>query len=97
MLKELLLLTVMLFGTACFAAVDVNQASEAELDGIKGIGPSLSGKILQARNKGPFKDWVDLRQRVKGIGNKSAARLSDAGLIVNGASYEPLPTNAKSK
>jgi competence protein ComEA len=69
MLKKLLVLAATLIAAACFAAVDVNQASEAELDGIKGIGPSLSGKILEARKKGQFKDWSDLRQRVIGIGS----------------------------
>ena len=87
MLKKLLLLATLFFAATCFAAVDVNQATEAELDGIKGIGPSLSGKILQARQKGPFKDWADLRQRVKGIGSKSAVKLSEAGLRVNGAGF----------
>ena len=97
MLKKLLLLATMFFAAACFAAVDVNKATEAELDGIKGIGPSLSGKILQARQKGLFKDWADLRQRVKGIGSKSAVKLSEAGLSVNGAGYEPVGASLKSK
>lgn len=69
------------------AAVDVNTASEAELDGVKGIGPALSSKILKARQQGPFKDWADLMQRVKGIQPKSARQLTDAGLTVNGAGY----------
>lgn len=97
MLKKLVLLATLFFAAACFAAVDVNQATEAELDGIKGIGPSLSGKILKARQKGPFKDWADLRHRVKGIGSKSAVKLSEAGLSVNGAGYEPVGANPKSK
>lgn len=97
MLKKLLLLAATLFTVACFAAVDVNQASEAELDGIKGIGPSLSGKILKSRQHGPFKDWPDLMQRVKGISSKSAAKLSEAGLSVNGVGYEPVAAKPKSK
>ena len=89
MRQILLALAALLVSAACLAAVDVNQASEAELDGIKGIGPSLSGKILKARQQQAFKDWPDLMQRVKGISGKSAARLSAAGLRVNGAGYEP--------
>ena len=42
MLKKLLALVVMLYAAASFAAVDVNKASAAELDGIKGIGPGIS-------------------------------------------------------
>jgi competence protein ComEA len=89
MLKKLLLLSALFLASVCLAGADVNQASEAELDGIKGIGPSLSHKILQARDKGRFKDWSDLQQRVKGIGAKRAAQLSEAGLRVNGVAYPP--------
>jgi competence protein ComEA len=85
-------LAILFFSTTGFAAVDVNQASEAELDGLKGIGPALSGKILEARQQGPFTSWQDLMRRVKGIQPKSAARLSEAGLSVNGAGYPGIST-----
>ena len=71
---------------AAYAQVDVNQADQASLDGIRGIGPTKSKQILEERKKGQFKDWNDLEGRVKGIGGKSAAKLSDAGLTVNGKS-----------
>jgi competence protein ComEA len=86
-MRRLIAITTLLWASAGFAATDVNQASEAELDGLKGIGPSLSGKILEARQQGPFTSWQDLMRRVKGISGKSAARLSEAGLNVNGAGY----------
>lgn len=71
-----------------FAQVDVNKADAAALDSIKGIGPAKSKAILAERAKGEFKDWGDLEQRVKGIGEKNAAKLSEAGLTVNGKSLE---------
>ena len=37
MLKKILALAALLFSLSSFAAVDVNKASAAELDGIKGI------------------------------------------------------------
>ena len=37
MLKKLLISIALLFASAAFAAVDVNQASEAELNGIHGL------------------------------------------------------------
>ena len=80
-------LAAMLFCAACLAGVDVNTASEAELDGIKGIGPALSAKILKARQQDRFKDWSDLMQRVKGIQPRSARQLSASGLTVNGIGY----------
>jgi competence protein ComEA len=88
MLKKILTTTALLFSLSSFAAVDVNKANAAELDGIKGIGPSLSGKILKERNKGNYKDWPDLMHRVSGMGEKSSAKFSEQGLTVNGAGYQ---------
>lgn len=75
-----------------FADVDVNKADQAALDGIKGIGPKMSKSILDERKKGgDFKDWNDLETRVKGIGEKNAAKLSANGLTVNGQSLSKAP------
>lgn len=74
---------------AAMADVEVNQGSVADLDAIKGIGPALSGRIVEARKQGDFKDWADLIARVPGIREAAAARLSAAGLTVNGRPYEP--------
>lgn len=87
MLKKILALVAMLSAAACFAAVDVNKAGAAELDGIKGIGPAMSGKILDERKKGNFKDWNDFVARVKGVGEGNAAKFSKEGLTVNGAAF----------
>jgi competence protein ComEA len=88
MFKKILTTTALLFSLSSFAAVDVNKANAADLDGIKGIGPSLSSKILKERNKGNFKDWPDLMHRVSGMGDKSSAKLSAQGLTVNGSTYQ---------
>jgi competence protein ComEA len=69
-------------------ALDVNTATEAQLDGVKGLGPSQTGRILQAREKGPFKDWADFMARVKGIKPRTATKLSGNGLTVNDESYQ---------
>ncbi len=79
---------------AASAAVEVNTASVADLDGVKGIGPALSARILQAREKGPFENWPDLIGRVQGLGKASAARLSAEGLTVNGAAFGNAPAAA---
>jgi len=71
-----------------FAAIDVNKGSVAELDGIKGIGPATSKVIMAERQKAEFKNWDDLISRVKGLGDKSAAKLSEGGLTVGGTSYK---------
>jgi competence protein ComEA len=77
-----------LTAAAAFAAVDVNNASVADLDSIKGIGPGTSAKILDARKSAKFKDWGDLIERVPGIGDKRATKLSAEGLTVNGEAYK---------
>lgn len=70
-----------------FADVDVNKADQAALDGVKGIGPVMSKRIIDERSKGgAFKDWNDFEKRVKGIGDKNSTKLSEAGLTVNGQS-----------
>ena len=88
MLKKILAIAVMLYAAVCFAAVDANKATAAELDGIKGIGPSISSKILDERKKGNFKDWTDFISRVKGLGETNAAKFSAEGLTVNGAAFK---------
>ena len=49
MLKKLFVLFAMLYAAIAFAAVDANKATAAELDGIKGIGPAISAKIIDER------------------------------------------------
>ena len=88
MLKKILAVVAMLYAAACFAAVDVNKATEAELDSVKGIGPAISTRILDERKKGNFKDWNDFVVRIKGVGEGNAAKFSSAGLTVNGAPFK---------
>lgn len=69
------------------ASVEVNKTDQAGLDGIRGIGPSLSKAILEERSKGgEFKDWADLEKRVKGISDKNSVKFAKEGLVVNGQS-----------
>jgi competence protein ComEA len=88
MFKKLLAFFAAMSLVAAFAAVDVNKATEAELDGIKGIGPVTTKLILSERKKSEFKNWEDFVTRVKGVGDKSAAKFSAEGLTVSGASYK---------
>ncbi|AKU22083.1 helix-hairpin-helix domain-containing protein [Massilia sp. NR 4-1] len=91
MFKKLMLAVATLIATMgfAFAQVDVNKADQAALDSVKGLGPAKTKAILDERNKnGEFKDWADLEKRVKGIGAKSAAKLSEAGLQVNGKALD---------
>lgn len=90
MIKKLMLAIATLVASTgfAFAQVDINKADAAALDSVKGVGPSMSKAILDERSKGEFKDWADFQQRVKGVGDKKAAKLSEAGLQVNGKGKE---------
>ena len=71
-------------------ALDVNQASEAELDGLRGIGPPFTRRLKAAHAQQPFQDCTDLMQRVSGMGPRVAQSLSDQGLTVQSQSL-PCP------
>lgn len=94
MIKRILATVLALFAAAAFAAVDVNQASANELNSIKGIGPSTSAKIIEARSKAKFKDWGDFMARVQGIGEKKALMMSGEGLTVGGQTFKSASTSA---
>jgi competence protein ComEA len=72
-------------------AMDINHASEADLDSLKGVGPATTQRLLAERSKRPFTDWADLVARVKGLRAPTARKLSDQGLTVNGVQLERLP------
>ncbi len=95
MFKKFLAFFAAMYMAVSFAAVDVNKATAAELDGIKGIGPGISTKIVDERKKGTFKDWNDFISRVKGVGEGNAAKFSAEGLTVGGAAYKGVAPSAK--
>jgi len=78
-------------GTTAHAELEINQASEAQLDSLLHVGPALSQKILNQRQQSPFADWSDLIRRVPGIGPKRARQLSYQGLTVQGQAYPGTP------
>ena len=95
MIKKLVAIVLALFAAAAFAAsVDVNKASQADLDAVKGIGETKAKAIVDYRTKnGPYKSVDDLRG-VKGFGEKTLAKLKSE-LTVDGASSTPRPPAGK--
>ena len=71
--------------------LDIAQAREIDLDGLRGLGPATTRLILQERERQPFRDWKDLMQRTPGMGPKKAAQLSEQGLRVQGQPYPAAP------
>lgn len=68
--------------------IDLNKATETELDALKGVGPVLTKEVMNERKKAPFKDWNDVTSRVKGIGMQKASSLSEQGVRVQGSAFD---------
>ena len=65
-----------------YVEAPLRYLSDAPADSLRllpGIGPVLAARVVDARSgQGPFSSWDDLRARVRGIGEKSVARLRHA-------------------
>jgi len=90
-LQQVIAALATLMAASALAAVEANTASQADLETVDGVGPTLSASIIDERRKGEFKDWNDLRRRVRGVGDRSAARLSARGMTVSGKAYDATP------
>jgi competence protein ComEA len=88
MFRHLIAVVLTTLSFAAFAALDVNKASQAELEALPGVGTAMSARVLAERQKSPFKDWADLILRVRGVGEGNAAKLSKGGLTVGTAAYQ---------
>lgn len=71
-----------------WASVNLNTATQSELESIKGVGPAKAKAIVMHREKnGAFKSVDDLAQ-VKGFGKASVVKLKDqltVGEVVSGS------------
>ncbi len=65
-------------------ALELNDANRAQIEQLNGIGVTTAEVILQERAKAPFRDWIDLSQRVKGMSGKRIEQLQKQGVTVNG-------------
>jgi competence protein ComEA len=74
-------------GLAAATPINVNTATQSELESIKGIGPSKAKTIIAERlDGGHFQDANDLQKRVRGIGMKSVEKMVDNGLTIEAPS-----------
>jgi competence protein ComEA len=75
------------------ATLDVNTASRADLEALRGLGVVMTERLLVARQAHPFRDWADLRHRVRGLSPARLRELSQQGLRVRGQAW-PQPDDA---
>ncbi len=69
------LLVSLLLCSSAWAVVDLNSATQSELESVKGIGPAKAKQIVEYRQKnGPFKN-IDALAEVKGFGKASVTKL----------------------
>ena len=88
LLKSLLFSVLLaVSGLAAATPINVNTATQSELESIKGIGPSKARTIITERlDGGHFQDANDLQKRVRGIGMRSVERMVDNGLTIEAPS-----------
>lgn len=75
--KSLLVLASLIFAFPAFAALNINTATQSELEAVKGLGPAKAKAIIQYREaNGNFKHLDEL-DNVKGFGKASIDKLKD--------------------
>jgi competence protein ComEA len=62
--------------------LDLNQATRAEIEAVRGVGVELTDRLLAARERGPFQDWGEARKRVKGLGKRALMGFAEAGFHI---------------
>lgn len=79
-MRKLISSVLLLAGTLAFpvlAAVNINTATQSELEAVKGLGPAKAKAIISYREaNGGFKSLDDL-DNVKGFGKASIEKLKD--------------------
>lgn len=86
--RSLLLLAPAWAAAQATPTLELNEANQAELEMLPGIGPAQSEALLAERRRGgPYRSWRELVARVKGLGPVRARKLSEAGLRVDGLAW----------
>lgn len=89
-MKKFFLIMALMFlftGTA-FAAVNINTASQAELEALQGIGPTKAKAIIEYREKVGLFASIDDLEKVSGIGSRTVKQLRDVVTVEGEKSAE---------
>ena len=88
-----MLILAALVAFPAYAAIDINTATQSELEAVKGLGPAKAKAIITYReSKGRFKTLDEL-DNVKGFGKVSIDKLK-ADLAVGSVKAKPSSRNA---
>jgi predicted DNA-binding helix-hairpin-helix protein len=63
-------------------AVEINTATDEQLQSLRGIGPAMAARIIAERARAPFSSLADLDERVKGVGTITLRRWVTDGLVL---------------
>ena len=75
MVRVLLMVVAGLMALPAFAALNINTATQSELEAVKGVGPTKAQSIIAYREaNGNFKSLDDL-DKVKGFGKASIEKI----------------------
>ncbi len=66
-----------LFAGIAFAAININTASQTELESLQGIGPAKAKAIIEYREKNGSFASIDDLGKVSGIGTGTVKQLRD--------------------
>ncbi len=81
MKKLISILVASLFAFPAISAVNVNTATQSQLEAIKGVGPAKAKAIIDYREaNGGFKSLSDL-DKVKGFGKATIDKLKDELIV----------------
>lgn len=84
-----------LVATYSFAVVNINTASQTELETLSGIGPAKARAIVEYRNQhGQFKSVEEIKN-VKGIGEGIFSKLKSEASVAPAANLKAAPLPKK--
>ena len=77
-------LPALLISLSSAMAADINTATRAEIEAVRGVGVVLTDRIIEQRKIKPFQSWQDAQKRVRGLGKRNVAGFRDADMRING-------------
>jgi competence protein ComEA len=74
-------------------SVEINTATDEQLQSLRGIGPAMARRILAERARAPFSSLADFDERVKGVGAITLRRWVADGLVL----ATPVPASGRQR